>query len=336
MAQVSVVIPVYNIAPHLHQCLDSVLSQTLHDIEVICVDDGSTDESPEILKAYAQKDERVQVISQENAGPGVARNTGMKGATGEYLIFLDSDDWFELDFLEKMVRKAKETNADVVICRSVEFDNNTGEELPSDWMLKTEFLPGDEFSPEDAAAHIFQFTYGWPWDKLYRMDFVRKKGLSYPPLRNSEDLVFVFQSIALAERIAVLRDVFIHHRVKRMTSVSNSRYLAPDVPYLALSLFRRSLEEQKVYSIFEQSFLIWAMEFLIWNVANMGERRAQQVYYRKLKQEWLPELKFEAHGASYYRDRFTYCKYLLVRYAPYPVFDAVLRAYKNIAQRRRR
>ena len=89
MARVSVVIPVYNIERHLRQCLDSVAGQTLRDIEIICVDDGSTDDSPKILADYASKDSRFQIITQPNAGPGVARNTGMAQATGEYLIFLD-------------------------------------------------------------------------------------------------------------------------------------------------------------------------------------------------------------------------------------------------------
>ena len=198
LAQVSVIIPVYNIERHLRQCLDSVTGQTLTELEIICVDDGSTDGSPEILAEYAAGDGRFQIITQPNGGPGAARNAGMTRATGEYLIFLDSDDWFEPDFLERMVAKAKETGADVTICRAVEFDTDTGAELPSEWMLKERYLPKETFAPEEMAEHIFQFTYGWPWDKLYRAEMVRRAGLFYPPLPNSEDLVFVFQSLTAA------------------------------------------------------------------------------------------------------------------------------------------
>ena len=220
MAQVSVIIPVHNIEHHLRRCLDSVAGQTLADLEVICVDDGSTDGSPAILAEYARRDSRFQVLTQANAGPGGARNAGLKQATGEYLIFLDSDDWFEPDLLEQLVGRAGETGADVTLCRAVEFDTETERELPSDWMLKT-------------AAHIFQFTYGWPWDKLYRAEFVRETGLRYPPLPNSEDLVFVFQSLALAGRISVVARPLVHHRVHRMSSVSNSRHRDPEAPYAA-------------------------------------------------------------------------------------------------------
>ena len=238
MAQVSVIIPVYNIEAHLRQCLDSVVRQTLTDIEIICVDDGSTDTSFKILTEYAAEDNRFLILTQENAGPGVARNTGLEQARGEHLIFLDSDDWFEPEFLERMLLCARKSKAGVVICRSVEFDTETGAELPSEWMLKTQYLPGETFAPEEIAEHIFQFTYGWPWDKLYRADFVKNAGLSYPALSNSEDLVFVFQSLALTHRIAVLKETLVHHRVNRMSSVSNSRRLEPEVPYQALILLR--------------------------------------------------------------------------------------------------
>lgn len=328
MAQVSVIIPVYNIERHLCQCLDSVAGQTLTELEIICVDDGSTDKSPKILADYANKDSRFQIVTQPNGGPGVARNTGLARAAGEYLIFLDSDDWFEPDFLARMVERAETTGADITICRAVEFDTGTGKELPSDWMLKKKYLPDETFSPAEIREHIFQFTYGWPWDKLYRTDFVKRFGLCYPRLPNSEDLVFVFQSLALAGRISVVFDSLVHHRVNRIASVSNSRHCNPEVPYEALSLLRQGLEKQKIYAQFEHSFLNWAMEFLIWNVANMGEREAQRQYFDLLKQVWLPAMGFDAHPRRYYENSFTYQKYRLVKYAPWPVFSGVLCAYK--------
>ena len=328
LAQVSVIIPVYNIERHLRQCLDSVTGQTLTELEIICVDDGSTDGSHEILADYAQRDGRFQIITQPNTGPGVARNTGMDRATGEYLIFLDSDDWFEPDFLERMVAKAKETGADVTICRTVEFDTDTGAELPSEWMLKERYLPKETFAPEEMAEHIFQFTYGWPWDKLYRAEMVRRAGLFYPPLPNSEDLVFVFQSLTAASRISILPNVLVHHRANRMNSVSNSRHRDPEVPYEALALLRQALEERGIYRQYEPAFLNWAMEFLVWNVANMGDRKAQRQYFYKLKRTWLPAMRFDSHPRSYYENGFTYRKYLLAQYAPWPVFASILRGYK--------
>ena len=321
-------IPVYNIEAHLRQCLDSVAGQTLTDLEIICVDDGSTDASFKILTEYAARDNRFQIIRQENAGPGAARNTGLGRAAGEYLIFLDSDDWFEPDFLERMVLRARETNADVTICEAVEFDTRTGTELPSAWMLKTQYLPGETFAPEEIAEYVFQFTYGWPWDKLYRAGFIREMGISYPALPNSEDLVFVFQSLALARYIAVLKETLVHHRVNRAASVSNSRHKDPDAPCQALALLREALHRRGHYAVFGRSFLNWAMEFLTWNVANMNDHRTQRNYFQKLKREWLPEMGFDVYPAAYYDNHFTYFKYQLVKYAPYLVFAIGLAGYR--------
>ena len=114
MAKVSVIIPVYNVEPYLKQCMDSVVGQTLKDIEIICVDDGSTDGSLDILKEYATEDSRIQIIEQKNAGAGAARNNGMRHATGKYLSFLDSDDFFEPRMLEKAYDLAEKDQADFV------------------------------------------------------------------------------------------------------------------------------------------------------------------------------------------------------------------------------
>lgn len=219
MAKVSVIVPVYNIEVHLKQCLDSIVAQTINDLEIICVDDGSTDTSLQILQKYAAEDSRFRIITQANAGPGAARNAGLKIATGEFLIFLDSDDWFEADFLELMVKRAEETAADVTICRAVEFDAGTGTDIASEWMLKTQYLPGNVFSPIDIRSYIFQFTYGMAWDKLYVRSFLAQKNLRFPILFNSEDLAFIFPSLLAANRIAILDRALLHHRVNRASSV---------------------------------------------------------------------------------------------------------------------
>ena len=329
MAQVSVIIPVYNIERHLAQCLDSVAGQSLGDIEVICVDDGSTDGSPAILARYAARSARFRVVTQANAGPGEARNAGLALAGGEYVIFLDSDDWFEPDFLEKMVSRARETGADVTICRAVEFDDATGRELPSGWMLKTQYLPGElVFGPEDAADHLFQFTYGMPWDKLYSRAFLERTGIRFPALRNSEDLAFVFPTLLAAERIAVEDRVLIHHRVNRSASVSNSRAAQPEAPYEAFGMVRAYLEDRGLMERYRRSFLNWAMEFLVWHVSNMEDKAIQQAYFRRLRSCWLPSVGLERHPASYYYSRSAHAKYLLAKYAPYPVFRAAVHFYK--------
>ena len=114
--KVSVIIPVYNVRPYLEQCMDSVLQQTLDDIEVICIDDGSTDGSGEILDKYVQKDSRVKAVHQDNAGAAQARNTGLEKASGDYILFVDGDDYLTENALETLYLRALEENADVCVC----------------------------------------------------------------------------------------------------------------------------------------------------------------------------------------------------------------------------
>ena len=113
--KVSVILPVYNVEKYIRQCLDSIVNQTLKDIQIICVDDGSTDSSPEIIEEYARKDSRVIAIHQENGGAGAARNNGLRHAAGKYLSFLDSDDFFELNMLEEAYNCAEQYGADFVV-----------------------------------------------------------------------------------------------------------------------------------------------------------------------------------------------------------------------------
>ena len=328
--KVSVIIPVYNTENYLRQCLDSLVNQTLQEIEIICVNDGSTDNSLKILYEYEKKDSRFHIISQKNQGPGAARNIGLHRALGKHLIFLDSDDWFESDFLKKMISRAEKTNADVVICKADEYDTTSQKYFSGDWMLKTQYIPSQLFSPLLISEHIFQFTYGMAWDKLYKTDYILNSKLEFPSLNNSEDLVFVFSSLFCAKKISIYPQIFIHHRINRKSSVSNSREKNPDAPYQAFQMVKNILEEKNLMSQFKKSFLNWAMEFLIWHVSNMENTEIQQSYYKKLKKEWFYSLEFEKYPLSYYENKIVYLKYLLVKNFSYSVFAFILKIYKTI------
>lgn len=333
---VSVVIPVYNAEMYLDKCMNDILHQTLTHLEIICVDDGSTDQSSKMLDSYANTDDRVRVLHQKNAGPGAARNCGLQQASGEYLIFLDADDRFEPDFLEVLLKKAEHTHADVVICDSDSFRTGVGTISTAGKKLKMEFVPGDCFSPEDIGKRIFQLSNGWSWDKLYRTDFVKKNELDFPELKNSEDLVFVLFSLALAKTIAVSDAVLVHHRINRSTSVSNSIYRSIDAPVQAVLLLRQRLVDKCLYERYEQSFLNWSMDFLTWNAANLGYGAPGRCFYQTLKKKWFAALQFKAHSRAYYFDRRIYLRYVLIRHAPYPVFILIVLLNRHLKTCRER
>ena len=259
MIKVSVIIPVYNAEKYLRQCLDSVLSQSLKEIEIICVDDGSADKSRDILREYATADERLKIMTQENRGPGAARNSGMEAAAGRYIMFLDADDWFEPDMLSDLYETAERNSADITVCKAERFDNRTGKTLDSAWMLKEEYLPGEAFSPEEIAEHLFQFTYGQVWDKLFYRKFLVEKELRFPEMWAAEDTAFAYKGLLQAERICVLPEVKVHYRVNVNGSVSNSFVKHPDAPFKAFELAYVFLKDSGLYERFERSFLNWAM-----------------------------------------------------------------------------
>lgn len=209
--EVSVVVPVYNAERHLRETLDSLAAQDYGDFEVIMVDDGSADGSPAICKEYAASDARFRYVCQENAGAGAARNHGMDLATGEYLLFLDSDDLFEQNLVSTLAANAEESGADVTVCGADSFDSETGATLGA-LTPHASVAPG-VYRAEELASHLFLYIEGRPWDKLFRTDFVRKSGLRFQSLSYSNDTYFVYSAVVAAERVCFLDDVLVHYRV---------------------------------------------------------------------------------------------------------------------------
>ena len=226
--KVSVIIPAYNAEKYVVSAVRSALAQTLVDIEVIVVDDKSTDGTLSLLKENFGRDERVRIIAQpENGGVSAARNRGIGAAEGEYLAFLDSDDAMRPDMLERMYAIAKEHDADVLhttgcllptVC-PVPDDMNTI--APAD--LKA-FIPelceaGDAvyYAPEEKHERVVQWCahkYHWSvWNKLYRRSFIEENGIRFDTLSMAEDMVFCFKAYFLAKRFAVLPGQWYVYRI---------------------------------------------------------------------------------------------------------------------------
>ena len=224
MCKVSVIIPVYNGETYLAQCLDSIIGQTLKEIEIICVNDGSKDRTQQILEKYAEKDSRIQIISQENGGAGAARNAGLRIARGEYLSILDGDDFFEPDMLEKAYKKAKESRAELLVFGSDQYYETTGEYKSVAWTIRRHALP--PYRPmnyRQFTDNVFKVFVGWTWDKLFLRSFVEEQRLYFQEQRTSNDLLFTFLAIVTAKNIEILDEVLIHQRRDNQNSLSNTR-----------------------------------------------------------------------------------------------------------------
>ena len=215
---VSVVVPVYNTEPFLAECLHSLEKQTLTDIEIILVNDGSTDNSGRLLREYAGKDARFVYVEQENQGLSAARNTGMEHASGHYLAFLDSDDWITPDATRSLVRAAEAHRCDLVIA---DFYRVVGERLSRKGDIDEDSL----LTREEYAAHMMEnpadFYYGVLWNKLYRRELVERYHLRMDPeVSWCEDFLFNLEYIRRAERFYAL-SVPIYYYVKTKGSLAS-------------------------------------------------------------------------------------------------------------------
>ena len=141
MPKISIIIPVYNADKYLEACLESIINQTMKDIEILCIDDGSTDNSPIILKKFANLDSRIKVLKQNNLGAAVARNKGIKIASGEYLLFLDADDYFDLRLCDIAYSTIKSVDADVALFGAYKYDETTNTTTLMKWMVDQRYLP---------------------------------------------------------------------------------------------------------------------------------------------------------------------------------------------------
>ncbi len=213
--KVSVIIPIYNAYDYLRPAMDSVIYQTLRDIEIICVDDGSTDQSLEIIKEYQKNDERIRIVTETNAGPGIARNNGIGRARGEYIAFLDADDFFEPTYLEALYERAKRDSLDIAISRYDIYNSRRAVFSKADEGDHIHiFADGVVSSKNEHPDYILASTAASAWNKIFKRSFVVEKQLSFlTDVKIYEDLYFTVTALSLAERIGMVPDVLTHHRI---------------------------------------------------------------------------------------------------------------------------
>ncbi len=225
--KVSIIIPIYNVEKYLIQCLDSVVNQTLKEIEILCINDGSTDNSLRILEEYAKKDKRIRVINKKNAGVGAARNTGLEYAKGEYIGFVDSDDWVDITMFEKLYQNSKYHNSDIVMCpMSIVYEND--EELGYyRYSNILSYYDLDCFNDEfDDCVFDYKQTKDFilriavnAYNKIYRTEFIKEIDAKFPEGMIFEDNPFFYHTYLNAKNLSLVKDFLYYHRVNRMGSL---------------------------------------------------------------------------------------------------------------------
>lgn len=252
----SVIIPVYNAEKYLRGCMDSVLSQTLRELEVICVDDGSTDGSAAILEEYAEKDSRVRVLRQENKGVAAARNAGLSAALSDWIGWVDSDDWIEPDMFEYLLQNAENYGADIATCGHVDEFNKSITVKTTEQVLLLDTEGALRMLLENSIVNNVL------WDKLWKKDLFN--GISFPEGRTFEDIAIMHKLFERASKTVFLPNPKYHY-VHRPNSITGNKALANRInDFIAAKdrydemkdtwpQFRTLLEEQCIVS----SICIW-------------------------------------------------------------------------------
>lgn len=232
MKKVSIIIPIYNVENFLPKCIESVIGQTYAELEIICVDDGTPDKSAAVILSYSERDKRLKLISQRNQGLSGARNTGIKAATGDYIVFLDGDDWLDCEAIYEAVAVAEKNTADVVMWGYVrEFSERSAEKLIFD---------SDRFFDEKGSRELHRRMAGLlgeetsnpsnadslvtAWGKLYRADIIKENELRFvdTKLIGTEDALFNLQYFEFVRRAYFINRPFNHYRKDNAVSLTRS------------------------------------------------------------------------------------------------------------------
>lgn len=301
---ISVIVPVYNVEKYLEECLDSILAQTFTDLEVICIDDGSTDSSGKILDDYKEKDERVIVVHRENHGLGHARNTGIDMARGKYICFIDSDDYMEADTLMKRYELAEKNNCDLVLDNMDKFDCQSGEKLDWAYTLNFNLIPEKEvFNRHDIPDFIMDISIQNSNNKFCRLEMLRKNNLKFKEISYAEDVFFGFMALNLSERISVIPDIDTHYRINRpgslTTTVSPNRLLAVET-YKDLY---DDLYERGILDEIRRSFYSRFLSSLHYELNAIGRDPLRFEFRKLLMSDEYKYMKITEQPASVYRNK---------------------------------
>lgn len=285
--KISVIVPVYNVRKYIVQCVESLINQTYHNLEIILVDDGSTDRSGDICDEMQKKDNRIKVIHTKNSGLSSARNKGIDMSSGEYIGFVDSDDWVFPEMFEKMLESMKSINADISVCGWIEeFCNTARKRCPFDKLLDNNQAMMALLKNTEIADHA--------WDKLYRAKLF--EGIRYPDGKTYEDIRTTYKLFARSNRIIFVPETFYHYRqrkgsiargsfnLRKMEWLDAVKELSNDPLILSNDTFKEIMNERVFHT---QCFLLREM---LLNTDDTYLKKCMPFvdeYYKELRKKWL-------------------------------------------------
>ncbi|MBR2704788.1 MAG: glycosyltransferase [Clostridia bacterium] len=319
MPKVSIVVPVYNVDKYLAKCLDSLVNQTLQDIEIIAVNDGSTDGSADILTDYEQRYEgKIKVLTKENGGLSDARNYGMPYATGEYIAFLDSDDYVEKDMYERLYNKAIEENSDIVECDFIwEYPDKSKVDVGEIYSGKKEMI---------LKARVVA------WNKLIKREIIEKANIIYPKGLRYEDVEFFYKMVPYYNKVSFLKYPCIHY-IQRESSISNNQNERTAEIFNVLDNVIEYYKEKGLYDEYKSELeYTYARLLLCSSLFRMVKIANKDIRKRTLNQTWeklnstFPDWKKNYALKKYKSKKNTYMK--TVNKFTYKIYCFMFRVFK--------
>lgn len=290
--KVSIIIPFHNVLGYLRTSIECAMKQTLTDIEIICVNDNSDDASAEIVKELMENDDRIKLINlPERKGQGYARNLGMSEAQGEYIGFIDADDWVNDTMFEKLYNRAKECNSDISMCKTIMFDEQAQKEIYDGYYLleKLEDFKDKTFNAFDVRENLLNINVAI-WNKIYRREFLTGSDIKFPEGYIFEDLPFFFETYLNAENISIVDETLYYYRINRDGSTMQNIGIKVCDRIDMLKEAYKHIRHYFGYDEIETDILNWLIED-IFHRASVIEPEYFGEFFKKAK-DFLEEIGF--------------------------------------------
>lgn len=251
---ISIILPVHNTSPYLEECLNSIHNQSFKNYELICIDDGSSDNSYEILKKYEDIITNCKVIYQSNQGVASARNTGLKNVSGDYIVFIDSDDYIEYNYLERLYNESCNTDADVVICNFYRYYDNSNLKLPVIYKKSSGL-----YSSHDILKSLIpdNLIHSYLWNKLWKKDLF--DNLEFPDIKY-EDISVMCDLFYKAKKISIISDTLYYYRIRKTSIVRNYSISTQNDYVKAYGIIRLFLKDKNLYDNYKFSFRLLSIK----------------------------------------------------------------------------
>lgn len=303
----SIIIPVYNSEDTIANTLNSLMRQTLRNFEIICINDGSIDDTAKIIDNFSFIDSRIKILNQENLGAGNARNRGLSIATGKYLLFADSDDYFEENCLQRFFDYCEDSELDLCICTLKLKSAKTKKVFDCTYGIRGDVLKIDiPFKYSDIHYDKFRSIMGWAVDKVFNLKFIKDNNIKFKDTRIHNDLNFVFTSFIKANRIGVIDEKLICKLVFNKNKLTNQKHKYFRAIKDVLLELKQTIIENNAMNVLYRDFISYAFHIIAIYDIELNGTYCYENFKSFVKDELLPHITREKVDCSYFGDKKDY------------------------------